>query len=213
MIGNRVTFTLSPKSPYVDCSWMEGPQVGRKTIEFSDFVKAIQESTPAPTISMILTVFPGSTAVKTGIGAWLETAGCLFHIVRPRDISRACSAVRRLVENAAMYGCPATRTNAGKMAVRSIHVEQERTDGSISRATSTARPLPSRRERSRAIPQVVCPTERFTYAHLGSMQSGTFPQPSVHFLWNAFWGNMTWIRSSRNSIPRHCGGCRIRSGL
>ena len=49
MSGNRVTFTLSPKSPYVDCSWMDGPQVGRKTIEFSAFVKAIQESTPAPT--------------------------------------------------------------------------------------------------------------------------------------------------------------------
>jgi len=49
MSGNRVTFTLSPKSPYVDCSWMDGPQVGRKTIEFSAFVKAIQESAPAPT--------------------------------------------------------------------------------------------------------------------------------------------------------------------
>ena len=49
MTGDRVTFTLSPKSPYVDCSWMDGPQVGRKTIEFSAFVKAIQESTPAPT--------------------------------------------------------------------------------------------------------------------------------------------------------------------
>lgn len=46
MSGNRVTFTLSPKSPYVDCSWMDGPQVGRKTIEFSAFVKAIQESAP-----------------------------------------------------------------------------------------------------------------------------------------------------------------------
>lgn len=49
MTGDRVTFTLSPKSPYVDCSWMDGPQVGRKTIEFSAFVKAIQESAPAPT--------------------------------------------------------------------------------------------------------------------------------------------------------------------
>ena len=49
MTGDRVTFTLSPKSPSVDCSWMDGPQVGRKTIEFSAFVKAIQESTPAPT--------------------------------------------------------------------------------------------------------------------------------------------------------------------
>lgn len=28
---------------------MDGPQVGRKTIEFSAFVKAIQESAPAPT--------------------------------------------------------------------------------------------------------------------------------------------------------------------
>ena len=50
MTGDRVTFTLSPKSPYVDCSWMDGPQVGRKTIEFSAFVKAIQESASAPTV-------------------------------------------------------------------------------------------------------------------------------------------------------------------
>lgn len=75
---------------------------------------------------------------------------------------------------------------AGKTAVRSYHVERERMGGSISRAMSTAQPLPSQRGRSRAIPRAVCPMERFTYAHLGSMQSSTFPRPSVHFLWSAF---------------------------
>ena len=68
----------------------------------------------------------------------------------------------------------------------SIHVERERMGGSISRAMSTAQPLPSQRGRSRAIPRAVCPMERFTYAHLGSMQSSTFPRPSVHCLWNVF---------------------------
>ncbi|NAL19853.1 hypothetical protein GUB24_25415, partial [Escherichia coli] len=129
---------------------------------------------------------PDSTAVKTVIGACPETADCLSRIVLPKGISKGCSAVRRLVENAVMYGCPVTRTNTGKTAVRSIHVEQERTGGSISRAMSTAQPLPSQRGRSRAIPRAVCPMERFTYAHLGSMQSSTFPRPSVHFLWSAF---------------------------
>lgn len=137
----------------------------------------------APMISM---VFPDSTAVKTVIGACPETADCLSRIVLPKGISKDCSAVRRLVENAAMYGCPVTRTNAGKTAVRSIHVERERMGGSISRAMSTAQPLPSQRGRSRAIPRAVCPMERFTYAHLGSMQSSTFPRPSVHCLWNVF---------------------------
>ena len=137
----------------------------------------------APMISM---AFPDSTAVKTVIGACPETADCLSRIVLPKGISRGCSAVRRLVENAVMYGCPVTRTNAGKTAVRSIHVEQERTGGSISRAMSTAQPLPSQRGRSRAIPRAVCPMERFAYAHLGSMQSSTFPRPSVHCLWNVF---------------------------
>lgn len=135
---------------------------------------------------MTIMVFPDSTAVKTVIGACPETADCLSRIVLPKGISKGCSAVRRLVENAVMYGCPVTRTNTRKTAVRSIHVEQERTGGSISRAMSTAQPLPSQRGRSRAIPRAVCPMERFTYAHLGSMQSSTFPRPSVHFLWSAF---------------------------
>lgn len=100
---------------------------------------------------------PGFYRSETVIGACPETADCLSRIVLPKGISKGCSAVRRLVENAVMYGCPVTRTNTGKTAVRSIHVEQERTGGSISRAMSTAQPLPSQRGRSRAIPRAVCP--------------------------------------------------------
>ncbi len=53
------------------------------------------------------------------------------------------------------------------------------------RAMSTAQPLPSQRGRSWAIPRAVCPMERFTYAHLGSMHR-TFPRPSVHCLGTSF---------------------------
>lgn len=129
---------------------------------------------------------PGFYRSENGDWRLSGNSGLLIPYCTAKGISKDCSAVRRLVENAAMYGCPVTRTNAGKTAVRSIHVERERMGGSISRAMSTAQPLPSQRGRSRAIPRAVCPMERFTYAHLGSMQSSTFPRPSVHCLWNVF---------------------------
>lgn len=129
---------------------------------------------------------PGFYRSENGDWRLSGNSGLLIPYCTAKGISKGCSAVRRLVENAVMYGCPVTRTNTRKTAVRSIHVEQERTGGSISRAMSTAQPLPSQRGRSRAIPRAVCPMERFTYAHLGSMQSSTFPRPSVHFLWSAF---------------------------
>lgn len=50
MKADQITFTLSPHSPFVDCSWSKETQAGRKTIALDDFIRSIQESMSAPKV-------------------------------------------------------------------------------------------------------------------------------------------------------------------
>ncbi|MFR4875349.1 MAG: hypothetical protein ACLUBZ_00300 [Ruthenibacterium lactatiformans] len=51
MNADQITFTLSPHSPFVDCSWSKEMQASRKTITLEDFIRSIQESMLAQKVS------------------------------------------------------------------------------------------------------------------------------------------------------------------